>query len=195
VPSPAAIERPQGLVYQPDFLSPEEEKELLAFMEATEFRSVAMRGQTARRTVRHYGYDYAYESARVAPGEPLPDELARVRDRAAGLAGLEPEELAQALVSRYPPGAPIGWHRDAPTFGPTLVGVSLGASSRLRLRSDDGEERRSFELELEPRSAYVLGGRSRAHWQHSIPPVKELRYSITFRTLSARKNGVTATGR
>ena len=189
MPSPAAIERPAGLVYQPDFLNPAEEKDLLAFMEATEFRSVIMRGQTARRSVRHYGYGYSYESARVVPGEPLPDELALLRARAAGLAGLEPEELAQALVSRYPPGAPIGWHRDAPTFGPALVGVSLGAFSRLRLRSDDGEERRSFELDLEPRSAYVLGGPSRSEWQHSIPPVKELRYSITFRTLSARKTG------
>jgi alkylated DNA repair protein (DNA oxidative demethylase) len=142
-----------------------------------------MRGQTARRTVRHYGYDYAYESARVAPGEPLPDELIWLRDRAAGLAGVEPSELAQTLISRYPPGAPIGWHRDAAQFGPTLVGVSLGAVSRLRLRSEDGEERRSFELE--PRSAYVLGGPSRSEWQHSIPPVKGLRYSVTFRTLLA----------
>jgi DNA oxidative demethylase len=189
VPSPAAIERPSGLVYRPEFLSSGEEAELLAFMEATEFHSVTMRGQTARRTVRHYGYAYGYGSGRVAPGEPLPNELAWLRDRAAGLADLAPAKLAQTLVSRYPPGAPIGWHRDAPTFGPTLVGVSLGASSRLRLRSDDGEERRSFELELEPRSAYVLGGPSRAHWQHRIPPVKELRYSITFRTLSARKTG------
>jgi DNA oxidative demethylase len=186
VPSPASIERPRGLVYRPDFLSPEEEQELLGFMEATEFHSVTMRGQTARRTVRHYGYDYGYESARVVPGEPLPEELAWLRDRAAGLAGLAPGKLAQTLISRYPPGAPIGWHRDAATFGPTLIGVSLGASSRLRLRSDDGEERRSFELKLEPRSAYVLGGPSRSEWQHSIPPVKELRYSITFRTLPAR---------
>lgn len=172
-----------GLVYQPGFLTSGEEHELLAFMESTEFRSVTMRGQTARRTVRHYGYDYAYQSARVAPGEPLPAQLLWLRDRAAGLAGLEPWKLAQALVTRYPPGAPIGWHFDAPSFGSTLVGVSLGAASRLRLRREDGAERRSFELELEPRSAYVLGGPTRTEWQHSIPPVKELRYSVTFRTL------------
>jgi alkylated DNA repair dioxygenase AlkB len=190
-----AIERPGGLFYEPDFLSSGEEAELLAFMEATEFRSMTIRGQTARRTVRHYGYDYGYESARVVPGEPLPDELAWLRDRAAGLAGLPPGKLAQTLVSRYPPGAPIGWHRDAAIFGPTLIGVSLGASSRLRLRSHEGEERRSFELELEPRSAYVLSGPSRSEWQHSIPPVKDLRYSITFRTLPTRDTEVSTTGR
>jgi alkylated DNA repair protein (DNA oxidative demethylase) len=67
VPSPVAIERPGGLFYQPDFLSSGEEAELLAFMEATEFHSVTMRGQTARRTVRYYGYDFGYESARVPP--------------------------------------------------------------------------------------------------------------------------------
>jgi hypothetical protein len=76
VPSPVAIEPPGGLVYQPDFLSSGEEADLLAFMEATEFHSVTMRGQTARRTVRHYGHAYGYGSGGVAPGDPLPDELA-----------------------------------------------------------------------------------------------------------------------
>jgi hypothetical protein len=36
-----------------------------------------------------------------------------------------------------------------------------------------------------PRSGYVLSGAARYAWQHSIPPTKALRYSITFRTLRA----------
>jgi alkylated DNA repair dioxygenase AlkB len=40
-----------------------------------------------------------------------------------------------------------------------------------------------WEVLLEPRSGYVLAGKARTSWQHSIPPTKELRYSITFRTL------------
>jgi alkylated DNA repair dioxygenase AlkB len=35
---------------------------------------------------------------------------------------------------------------------------------------------------LERRSAYILSGAARWNFQHSIPAVKELRYSITFRT-------------
>jgi alkylated DNA repair dioxygenase AlkB len=94
-----------------------------------------------------------------------------------------PEELVEALVSRYPPGATIGWHRDAPMFGPKIVGVSLLSACRMRFQRLLKGVRYVHELELAPRSAYLLGGASRAAWQHSIPPTKSLRYSITFRTL------------
>ena len=42
--------------------------------------------------------------------------------------------------------------------------------------------------EAQPRaqSLYVMSGVAREEWQHSIPPVKEPRWSITFRTLKAR---------
>jgi alkylated DNA repair dioxygenase AlkB len=145
------------------------------------FREVVMRGQVAKRTVRHYGFDYDYEAyGKLVPAEPLPAELTWLRERCAELAGVEPNELAQTLVQRYPPGAPIGWHRDAPMFG-IVVGVSFLSACRMRLRRGTSG-RSEYELELEPRSAYVLAGEARTSWQHSIPPVKELRYSITFRT-------------
>ncbi len=179
----SVVERPDGLVYEPEFVSEEEERELLAFMDEVDFREVVMRGQTARRTVRHYGFDYGYESWQLEPADPLPDDLLPVRDRCAALAGLEPDALAQTLVSRYPPGAGIGWHRDAPMFGAKVVGVSLGSVCRMRFQRKAGDERRTFDLELEPRSAYVLAGPARSAWQHSIPATKALRYSITFRTL------------
>jgi alkylated DNA repair dioxygenase AlkB len=44
-------------------------------------------------------------------------------------------------------------------------------------------EREVAAIELEPRSAYVLSGKARWSWQHSIPSTRELRYSVTFRTL------------
>ena len=181
--SPAKREEPEGLVYRPEFLSPDEERALLSWLSTLEFHEVAMRGQVARRTVRHYGYDYGYESWTLVPGEPIPSELEPLRDRGAALAGLEARDLLQALVSRYPEGAGIGWHRDAPMFGASLVGVSLGTACRMRFRRTVGEERRAWDLDLEPRSAYVLAGPARSTWQHSIPPAKALRYSITFRTV------------
>lgn len=182
-----AAEPPQGLVYRPDFITEDEERGLLAALDEIEFRAVTMRGQTARRTVRHYGYDYDYESwGKLVPADPLPASLTWLRDRCARFAELAPEELVQTLVSRYPPGAPIGWHRDAPMFGPKVVGVSLLSSCRMRFQRQVAGTRTVYELELAPRSAYVLGGEARTRWQHSIPPTKALRYSITFRTLKNR---------
>jgi len=107
-----------------------------------------------------------------------------VRAAAARFAGHEPDELVEALVQRYPPGSTIGWHRDAPAFE-HVIGVSLAGACRMRFQRGKGEQRQVAEVVLEPRSGYLLAGESRTAWQHSIPPTKELRYSITFRTLRA----------
>jgi alkylated DNA repair dioxygenase AlkB len=185
VPRAATVtERPEGLEYRPELIDEDEERRVLASLDELEFREFTMRGQTARRTVVHFGYDYDYEQyGTIVPSEPLPESLLWVRERCAGFAEVEAAALVQTLISRYPPGAPIGWHRDAPMFGPKIVGLSLLAPSRMRFQRKVGDVRHVYELELAPRSAYVLAGAARRVWQHSIPPVKELRYSITFRTL------------
>lgn len=182
----APSEEPQGLVYEPELLSVDEEAGLLERLESLRFDPIVLHGRAARRTGRHFGLDYDYESRTPQPGEPVPDWLLPVRERAADLAGHEPEELVEILVQRYPEGSTIGWHRDAPAFG-TVIGVSLGGSSRLRFQRGKRENRRVWEVQLQPRSGYVLSGEARRSWEHSIPPTKELRYSITFRTLRDRK--------
>ena len=174
---------PSGLVYQADLITEAEERQALGVLEAMEFHAVTMHGQTARRTVRHFGLDYGYESWKLVPTDPLPDDLAWLRDRAASVAGLQPGVFAQILVSRYPPGSTIGWHRDAPMFGAKVVGISLASTCRMRFQRGKGPTRQVREVTLAPRSAYVLAGAARYAWQHSIPPTKALRYSITFRTL------------
>jgi len=122
------LEPPDGLVYEAGFLSEEEEAELLAELERLEFEEVRMRGQTARRTVRHFGVNYEYQGGTITPGEPLPPSFEWLRGRSAALAGLDADDLAQTLISRYPPRAGIGWHRDAPMFGSKIVGISLLSS-------------------------------------------------------------------
>jgi alkylated DNA repair dioxygenase AlkB len=96
-----------------------------------------------------------------------------------------------ALINEYPPGAPIGWHRDAPQYG-VVTGVSLLASCRMKLRryvspsahmQGAPPRKTTHEIELAPRSAYVMSGSARHDYEHSIPPVERLRYSITFRTV------------
>jgi alkylated DNA repair dioxygenase AlkB len=184
--SMAEDELPEGLTYVEDFISEDEEWSLLAVLDAMEFRELTMRGQTARRTVRHFGLRYAYETGDVAATDPLPEELVWLRDRCAALVERDPEDLAQVLVTRYPEGAGIGWHRDAPMFGSRIAGVSLGAPCRMRFQRTLRGERSVAAIELAPRSAYVLSGKARWSWQHSIPATKDLRYSVTFRTLRRR---------
>ncbi len=181
---PAATERPEGLLYRTDFLSREEERSLVSELETWEFSEVRMRGRAARRTVVHFGYRYGYESWDLVPTDPLPTNLEWLRDRAAALAGIEAVDVAETLVTRYPPGAGIGWHRDAPLFGSRVVGVSLLSACPMRFQRRIGPERQVFTLELDPCSAYVLTGAARWSWQHSIPATKGLRYSVTFRTLA-----------
>src|SRR3954447_27039396 len=176
------MEAPEGLVYEPELVPEELEKELLDVFQPRRFDPIVIRGQAARRTARHYGLGYDYEARTPMPGEPVPGWLLPARAVAADLAGFDPEELVEILVQRYPPGSTIGWHRDAPAFG-TVIGLSLGGASRLRFQRGKREARRVFEVQLEPRSGYVLSGKARSSWEHSIPPTKELRYSITFRTL------------
>ena len=175
--------QPEDLVYEPNFLTEEEERTLLAKIAALDLGEIRMHGQAARRTAKHYGIAYDYDNpAASKPGEPLPGWLEPVRARVAELAKVTPDELVEALVQHYPPGAPIGWHRDAPKFG-LVAGVSLAAPARMRFQRGKGEAREVTEVLLEPGSAYVLAGKARWSWHHSIPPVKEDRYSITFRTL------------
>ncbi|MFN2629037.1 MAG: alpha-ketoglutarate-dependent dioxygenase AlkB [Gaiellaceae bacterium] len=179
----ATEERPEGLVYVPRLLSEDEERDLLERIEQIAFGEIRMHGVVARRTAKHFGLDYDYERRKpVAAAEPIPEWILPVRAAGAALTGLEPERLVEVLVQRYPEGAQIGWHRDAATFG-TVVGVSLLGLSRLLFRRGPPGERHAFELELAPRSGYVLAGPARLSWQHHIPPTKNLRYSITFRTL------------
>ena len=181
----APSEEPQGLTLRDELLTPGEEADLCALLADLRFDPIVMHGQAARRTARHYGLGYDYATRTPQPGEPVPDWLLPVRERAAQLAGEDPEALVEVLVQHYPPGATIGWHRDAPAFE-TVIGVSLAGACRMRFQRGTGERRRVWELRLEPRSGYVLAGEARWSWQHSIPRTDEQRYSITFRTLRRR---------
>lgn len=179
---------PAGFRYVPDFVDAAEEARLLEAVRGLEFGDVVMRGQVARRRVAHFGWRYGYESWRIEPGPPIPPALLPLRTRAAALVGVADEALAEVLVTAYPAGAGIGWHRDAPQFG-VVIGVSLLGACRMRFQRGAGEARQTRAIELAPRSAYVLAGEARWAWQHTIPPAKRERVSITFRTLRTARDG------
>jgi DNA oxidative demethylase len=172
---------PSGFIYASEFISTDEEKDLLQMIQKLTFSDIKMHGVIARRRATHYGWTYDFSTYRIEPGPPIPEFLLGVRRRLAELVQREPESLSQALVLEYPPGATIGWHRDAPAFG-TVAALSLLSPCRLKLRceTDPGS---AVNVAIEPRSAYALTGPARNQWQHSIPALKSLRYSITFRTI------------
>lgn len=179
---PDSSELQQGFRYLPDVVSAAEERLLLDAVAAIDLADVRMRGMIARRRTAHFGWIYGYQSRRIEPGPPLPEFLLPLRERAARLGGVRDDELAEGLVTEYPAGAGIGWHRDAPVFG-VVIGVSLLGDCRLRLRRDEGRVRQERAVALAARSAYVLDGATRWAWEHSIPTTRTRRYSITFRTL------------
>lgn len=182
---PTVSTRPAGLLYEPDFLTDDEEVALLAELERFEFCEVRMRGQVAKRTVLHFGLLYDYEGWALTPADPLPESLHWLRRRAASFVDVDPEAFVETLISRYPPGAGIGWHRDAPMFGPKVVGVSLLSACSMRFQRRRAGARETHTEHLSPRSVYALTGAARWSWQHSIPSTPGLRYSVTFRTLAS----------
>jgi alkylated DNA repair protein (DNA oxidative demethylase) len=174
-----------GLAYREDLIDPSEEEELIAAIDAIDLSPFKFQGWTGKRLTRTFGWRYDFDDRSFEPVGPLPDWLFPLRDCAATFAGLSPDEFVHALVTRYDPGAPIGWHRDRPQFG-QVVGVSLASPATLRFRRRTGDGFQRTNLELAPRSAYFLSGEVREHWEHSIAPADRLRFSITFRTLSER---------
>ena len=180
---------PSGFHYREHFITVDEETRLASeIAAAVEFSTFEMRGVVARRRVAFFGKSY---DAGNASTPPIPAFVLPLGDRLAAWAAVDPREFAMALINEYPPGAPIGWHRDAPQYD-IVAGVSLLSSCRMKFRPyvrpgkrSGGGPRRitTHEIQLERRSAYLMTGVARSGFEHHIPEVSTLRYSITFRTL------------
>jgi alkylated DNA repair dioxygenase AlkB len=178
----AEPDMPAGLTYRPDFLEPNEERALAEHIAALDLKPFEFHGFQGNRRTASFGWHYAFDGSGLKRGSAMPGWLLPVRARAAPLIGLAPDALEHALLIEYAPGAGIGWHRDRPVFG-DVIGISLLAPARLRFRRRKGEKWERRSLIAEPRSAYALRGEARHEWEHSIPAMEELRYSITFRAL------------
>ena len=175
---------PQGFHFRENVITEAEERVLLEAMADVAFSDFEMRGVVARRRVAFFGQSYD----RAAAG-PLPTFLVPLRAKIAPWAGVDAEAFAMALINEYRPGTPIGWHRDAPQYD-IVAGVSLLSACRMTFRpyrsaTAPKSPRRlaTYEIVLDRRSAYLMTQDSRTAFEHHIPPVTELRYSITFRTL------------
>ncbi len=180
-----------GLRYEAELIGEAEERTLVSRLGDLELAPFRFQGWLGNRKTQSFGWRYDFDDATFTPAEPIPDWLEPVRRRAAAFADLRPEDFVHVLLARYDPGAGIGWHRDRDVFE-KVVGISLNtpATLRFRQRSDTGFRRVS--LDVEPRSAYLLSGEARHGWEHRITPGDQLRFSITFRTLSEKGHCVAA---
>jgi alkylated DNA repair dioxygenase AlkB len=174
---------PEGFRYRRELVPPADEAALVERVRELPFRDFEFHGYTGKRRVVSYGWHYDFNERALRKADDMPPFLLALREPAADFAGMDAGRLQHVLVTEYGPGAGIGWHRDKAVFG-EVVGISLLAPCVFRLRRElpgGGWERAS--LTAEPRSAYLLSGPSRTEWEHSIPAVEALRYSITFRNL------------
>lgn len=176
---------PEGFSYYPDFLSDQEEGDLLKVISGIELHTFIFQGYTARRKVTGFGYDYNFENRKITKGTKIPGEFRSLIEKAALITGEHPDAFEELLITEYPEGAVINWHRDAPPFN-IIAGISLLSNCRFRLRPHNkaNQGRNAIvRIPVERRSLYVMKGSARNEWEHSIAAVKSKRYSITLRTL------------
>jgi alkylated DNA repair dioxygenase AlkB len=174
---------PAGMRYETDVIRPSEEETLVTFIRALPLKPFEfVGGFTGNRRVMSFGWRYDFGKARLEETQPIPPELCALRDKVGTVFSLDPSGLKHALVTEYAPGAGIGWHKDRPDFA-DVIGVSLLVPCKFRLRRKQAGKWHRITLEAAPRSAYLLCGEVRRDWEHSIPPLEALRYSVTFRNL------------
>jgi alkylated DNA repair dioxygenase AlkB len=174
-----------GLRYEEEVIGEAEERLLIDRLSGLDLAPFRFHGWLGNRRTQSFGWRYDFDDASFTPAEPIPDWLRPVREQAAAFAGLRPDDFAHVLLARYDPGAGIGWHRDRDVFE-KVVGLSLNTPATLRFRQRAGSGFRRANIKVAPRSAYLLSGKARHDWEHSISPGASLRFSITFRTLSEK---------
>src|SRR6266542_3439828 len=182
---------PDGFSYRHNFISEAEEHELIQEIQKLHLTPFKYYQFTGKRRTASFGWQYEFGASEITTAPDPPAFLLPVRTRAGNLFNIDPNSLIQTSIMEYSTGSPIGWHRDIPHFG-VVVGISLGAACRIRFRKYNRVRSKNLNgdeilsIELQPSSIYLMSGPSREIWQHSIPPAKELRYSITMRTLRTK---------
>ena len=176
---------PAGFNYYPEFISAAEEKDLVEMISGLKLTPLVFQGFTAKRKVESFGYSYHFDDRSITRGAAIPGQLGSTIEKIALLTSLPSAAIAQVLISEYPAGSVINWHRDAPPFD-TIFGLSLQSDCIFRFRPHDKSKRRRgaiISMTVENRSLYIIRDEARTDWEHSILPVVKPRYSITFRTL------------
>ena len=179
-----------GAKYSDDFITPDEEKDLLAAVDAATWKT------DLKRRVQHYGYRYDYTERNIKASDKLgelPQWAKEISDRLMQKKIFEspPDQL---IVNEYIPGQGIAPHTDRDCFGPVVASLSLGGDCMMQIMPNGKVSQGTFDIVLLRRSLVVFQAKSREVWRHGIAPRKtdklngrkiprERRVSLTFRTV------------
>jgi alkylated DNA repair dioxygenase AlkB len=183
---PLEFRLPEGFQYFPDFITETEELELISAVSNIPLHTFIFQGFEAKRRVASFGYDWNFETRKLSRGKEVPEQFHALINKTAAHLKIHAKEFAEVLLTEYPVGSVINWHRDAPPFD-LIAGISLQTDCTFRFRPQDKtKQTRSsvISLPVQRRSLYIIQGASRTDWQHSILPVRQVRYSVTLRTLT-----------
>jgi alkylated DNA repair dioxygenase AlkB len=175
--------RPQGLHYRPDFVSPAQESELIAHIQALPLAPFQFGQFEGKRRVVSFGHRYDFSTQRLEGADPIPGWLTPVVREVERADKLPDGSIGHVLVTEYEAGTGIGWHRDKKHFD-KVFGLSLASACDFRFRKKNGTKWTRYTLHAGARSLYTITGESRHDWEHSIQAVPDRRYSITFRTMA-----------
>ena len=182
---PVSLKLPEGFTYYENFITLQEEQRLVDVIRSLELHPMIFQGFEARRKVASFGYDYSFEKRKLSEGKKIPSDLDWLIAKVASHISIPVDGFAELLITEYPVGSVINWHRDAPPFE-VIAGLSLLSHCTFKLRPHNKANqtrKATIALPVERRSLYVMSGASREEWQHCTAPVNEVRYSITLRTL------------
>ena len=171
------------LQYQRDFISERYGHDLVQRIRSLPLQPFQFGAFEGKRRVASFGRRYDYREQRLQPAETVPDWIAREIARVEAFGGLLAGAIRQVLFTEYEAGAGIGWHRDKPHFE-EVFGLSLFSAYKFRFRRWTVGGWQRYTLGAEPRSLYRTAGESRHVREHSISPVEQIRYSVTFRSMA-----------
>lgn len=167
---------PEGLTYVPDFISEQQEKEFVEYIDKQSWDT-----SISRRT-QHYGFRYHYGKKSISEEKvpDIPEIFDSVLDKLkTHFDGGKPNQM---IINEYKPGQGIGAHIDhVGNFGPVVASISLLSTTEMDFRYQE----QLYTQKLRPKSAVVLSGDARYKWSHAIKPknVNFRRISLTFRTI------------
>ncbi len=176
---------PEGFNYYPGFITETEELQLVKTIKQFDLQNMKFHEYEAKRKVISFGSGWSFTEQQLKQGNPIPNEFDFLVEKIALKFSIPTTMIAQFLITEYPPGSVINWHRDAPPFD-IIAGVSLLSDCSFKLRPHDKEKQTrtaTISLPVQKRSLYSMQGSAKTTWQHSTAPLKKVRYSLTFRTL------------
>lgn len=178
---------PQGLSLQPNVITGQKEKEIIAWLDNQTWST-----ELSRRT-QHYGYNYNYKSKDLTPGAPIEGPLLEIAQTIENAGLMKP---VQCIVNEYYRNQGIAPHIDKLSFGPTIIAISIGADVVMSFNRNA----ETFDCFLPQRSMMMMTGSARYEWKHSIPkcvtyltpegkkikkPDAYRRISLTYRELAS----------